>query len=102
MPLVTNKSPEHPTASTTDSAPAPGAAPSAKLDGPQTLLRVAGMDCPDEIAAIERVLKPLAGVGEINVNLMAGTATIVHDGRVTPEQLIQAIGTAGQIGRAHV
>jgi Cd2+/Zn2+-exporting ATPase len=53
------------------------------------------MDCPDEIAAIERVLKPLAGVGEIKVNLMAGTATIAHDQRVTPEQLIQAIGTAG-------
>lgn len=61
----------------------------------QTTLRVAGMDCPDEIAAIERVLKPLAGVGEIKVNLMAGTATIAHDKQVTPEQLIQAIGTAG-------
>ncbi len=61
----------------------------------QTTLKVAGMDCPDEIAAIERVLKPLAGVGEIKVNLMAGTATIVHDKEVTPEQLIQAIGTAG-------
>ena len=61
----------------------------------QTTLKVAGMDCPDEIAAIERVLKPLAGVGEIKVNLMAGTATILHDKRVTPEQLIQAIGTAG-------
>ena len=60
-----------------------------------TTLRVAGMDCPDEIAAIERVLKPLAGVGDIKVNLMAGTATILHDQRVTPEQLIQAIGTAG-------
>lgn len=60
-----------------------------------TTLRVAGMDCPDEIAAIERVLKPLAGVGEIKVNLMAGKATIVHDQRVTPEQLIKAIGTAG-------
>ena len=63
--------------------------------GGQTTLRVAGMDCPDEIAAIERVLKPLAGVGEIKVNLMGGTATIVHDKQVTSEQLIQAIGTAG-------
>ena len=76
-------------------APAPVTALPTKLDGPQTLLRVAGMDCPDEIAAIERVLKPMAGVGAINVNLMAGTATIAHDRRVTPEQLIQAIGTAG-------
>lgn len=61
----------------------------------QTTLRVAGMDCPDEIAAIERVLKPLAGVGEIKVNLMARTATITHETSVTPEQLIKAISTAG-------
>ena len=61
----------------------------------QTTLRVAGMDCPDEIAAIERALKPLAGVGEVKVNLMAGTAMIVHESSVTPEQLIKAIGTAG-------
>jgi Cd2+/Zn2+-exporting ATPase len=68
----------------------------AASDGrPGTTLRVAGMDCPDEIAAIERVLKPLAGVGDIKVNLMAGTATIVHDQRITAEQLIHAIGTAG-------
>ncbi len=53
------------------------------------------MDCPDEIAAIERALKPLSGVGEVNVNLMAGTATIIHDKSVTAEQLIKAIATAG-------
>ncbi len=69
-------------------------APTRTVPG-QTVLRVAGMDCPDEIAAIERVLKPIAGVAEIKVNLMAGTATIAHDQRITPEQLIQAIGTAG-------
>lgn len=61
----------------------------------QTVLKVAGMDCPDEIAAIERVLKPLPGITEIKVNLMAGTATIGHDQHITPQQLIQAIGTAG-------
>ena len=60
-----------------------------------TTLRVAGMDCPDEIAAIERVLKPLGGVSEIKVNLMAGTVTIGHEKSVPPEQLIKAIGTAG-------
>lgn len=61
----------------------------------QTTLYVAGMDCPDEIAAIERALKPLAGVGEVKVSLMAGTATIAHETSVTREQLIKAIGTAG-------
>jgi Cd2+/Zn2+-exporting ATPase len=53
------------------------------------------MDCPDEIAAIERALKPLGGVSEIKVNLMAGTVMIGHAKSVTPEQLIKAIGTAG-------
>ncbi|MFO1514872.1 MAG: cation-translocating P-type ATPase [Verrucomicrobiota bacterium] len=61
----------------------------------QTTLKVAGMDCPDEIAAIERALKPMAGIAEIKVNLMAGTASIAHDKRITPQQLIEAIGTAG-------
>jgi len=60
-----------------------------------TTLRVAGMDCPDEIAAIERVLKPLGGVSEIKANLVAGTVTVAHESNVTPEQLIKAIGTAG-------
>lgn len=68
--------------------------PNAQADA-QTTLKVAGMDCPDEIAAIERVLKPMAGIAEIKVNLMAGTATIAHDKHITPEQLIEAIGTAG-------
>ena len=47
------------------------------------------MDCPDEIAAIERALKPMAGIAEIKVNLMAGTASIAHDKRITPQQLIE-------------
>lgn len=63
--------------------------------GSQTTLRIAGMDCPDEIAAIERALKPIAGVGEVKVNLMAGTATITHETSVSPEQLIQAIDQTG-------
>jgi Zn2+/Cd2+-exporting ATPase len=61
----------------------------------QTTLKVAGMDCADEVAAIERVLQPIGGIREIKVNLMAGTATIAHDGSVTAERLINAIGTAG-------
>lgn len=63
--------------------------------GAQTMLKVAGMGCADEVAAIERVLKPISGIREIKVNLMAGTATIAHAKSVTPEQLIKAIGTAG-------
>ncbi|XHR29282.1 MAG: heavy metal translocating P-type ATPase [Chthoniobacteraceae bacterium] len=61
----------------------------------QTTLKVAGMDCADEIKAIEDVLAPLPGVRELRVNLMAGKVTIFHGQSVTPEALIAAISTAG-------
>jgi Cd2+/Zn2+-exporting ATPase len=53
------------------------------------------MDCADEVEAIQRVLKPVPGVREIRVNLMAGTVTIAHEGSITPAQLIGAIAKAG-------
>ena len=65
-----------------------------KVSG-ETTLRVAGMDCPDEVAAIERVLKPLSGVREVRVNLMGGKVTVAHDASIQPEKLITAIATAG-------
>ena len=61
----------------------------------ETTLRVAGMDCADEVAAIERVLKPLSGVREVRVNLMGGKVTVAHDASIQPEKLITAIATAG-------
>jgi Cd2+/Zn2+-exporting ATPase len=61
----------------------------------ETTLTVAGMDCAEEVAAIQRALKPLPGVREVRVNLLAGKATISHDARITAEFLIEAIGTEG-------
>jgi Cd2+/Zn2+-exporting ATPase len=61
----------------------------------QTTLRVAGMDCADEVEAIQRALKPISGVRELRVNLMAGKVTALHDESVTPALLIQAIGKEG-------
>jgi Cd2+/Zn2+-exporting ATPase len=63
--------------------------------GEQTTLKVAGMDCADEVEAIQRALKPLAGVREVRVNLMAGKVVVAHNQSVTSEKLIQAIGGAG-------
>jgi len=60
-----------------------------------TTLRVAGMDCADEVAMLERALKPLPGVRDVRVNLMGGKVVIAHDATITPEQLITAIGKAG-------
>ena len=53
----------------------------------QTMLRVAGMDCADEVEALEQVFRPLKGVREVRVNLMGGKVTLFHDESVTPEQL---------------
>jgi Cd2+/Zn2+-exporting ATPase len=61
----------------------------------QTTLRVAGMDCADEVEAIQRALRPIKGVRELRVNLMAGKVTALHDESVTSALLIQAIGQEG-------
>jgi len=61
----------------------------------QTTLRVAGMDCADEVETVERALKPLSGVRDVRVNLMGGKVVVVHDRSVTAQQLIQAIASAG-------
>ena len=76
-------------------APAPVAPPTAPLDGPQTLLRVAGMDCADEVEVVNRALKPLPGVRGVQVNLMAGTVTVAHAAEVSPENLVAALGRNG-------
>lgn len=60
-----------------------------------TTLRVEGMDCANEVAALERVLKPMAGIRDFKVNLMAGKVTIAHERKLLTEELIRAIGKAG-------
>jgi Zn2+/Cd2+-exporting ATPase len=65
------------------------------LAGSQTTLRVAGMDCADEVEAIQRALKPLTGVREVRVNLLGGKVVIAHDQSVTADKLIQAIASEG-------
>ena len=61
----------------------------------QTTLRVAGMDCADEVEALEQVFRPIKGVREVRVNLMGGKVTLLHDESVTPQQLIGAVATTG-------
>ena len=64
-------------------------------DAQQTLLRVSGMDCADEVEVVNRALKPLPGVRGVRVNLMAGTAAIAHSGEVSAESLVAALGRNG-------
>ena len=65
----------------------------------ETTLRVAGMDCADEVEAIQRVLRSIKGVRELRVNLMAGKVTAFHDASVTAAVLISAIGKEGMTAR---
>ena len=48
----------------------------------QTTLRVAGLDCAEEVSVIRRALKPLAGVREVRVNIMSGKTIIAHDEKI--------------------
>jgi Zn2+/Cd2+-exporting ATPase len=57
--------------------------------------RVSGMDCSEEVAAIERALKPIGGVLGVRANLVASAVTIYHDGSVQSAALIEAINGSG-------
>lgn len=61
----------------------------------ETVLRVTGMDCADEVEAIEQVLRPIKGLREVRVNLMAGKVTLLHNDQVDAQQLINAVATTG-------
>ena len=71
-----------------DSVPATAA-------GVGTTFRVEGMDCADEVQALERALKPLRGVRDVRVNLMGGKVFVAHDDAITPNELVAVINKAG-------
>lgn len=56
---------------------------------------VSGMDCSEEVAAIERALKPVAGVLGVRANIVASSVTIYHDGSAPKPGLIAAINKSG-------
>ena len=60
-----------------------------------TSLRITGMDCADEVAILEKVLKPIEGVRGVQANIIASKITVAHDASVTPQQLIDAITPSG-------
>lgn len=66
-----------------------------KISGPQILLQVEGVDCPEEVATIKGALKPIKGIAEVRVNVLTGQTVVSHDGTVDPQAVIKAIGKAG-------
>jgi Cd2+/Zn2+-exporting ATPase len=67
-----------------------------------TTLQVRGMDCEEEVKTVNATLKPLPGVRDVQVNLMAEKVIVTHGPEVSPEALIAAIqreGLEATIGR---
>lgn len=54
-----------------------------------------GMDCSEEVAAIERVLKPMPGVLGVQAEIVASKVTVYHDGSVSRDVLAKGIEKAG-------
>ena len=60
------------------------------------LLKVTGMTCGGCTSTVTNALKAITGVGDVNVSLSAGEATVQYDERLTsPEQLKSAVKGAG-------
>ena len=59
-------------------------------------LKVTGMTCGGCISTVTNALKAIAGVGEVDVSLSAGEATVQYDDKLTtPEKLKSAVKGAG-------
>lgn len=66
-----------------------------------TRVRVEGMSCQHCVRAVFTALAAVEGIARADVSL--GTAEIEHDGRVTVEQVREAVAVAGySIGEAVV
>lgn len=60
------------------------------------ILKVSGMTCGGCTSNVTRALKAINGVGDVNVSLAAGEATVQYDERLTSsDQLKLAVKGAG-------
>jgi copper chaperone len=59
-------------------------------------VKVTGMTCGGCATTVTRALKAIAGVGDVNVSLSAGEATVQYDEKMTsPGKLTAAVKGAG-------
>ena len=56
---------------------------------------VTGMTCSACSAHVDKAVRKLEGVTEVNVNLLGGSMTVDWDGTLTPEQIVSAVEKAG-------
>lgn len=60
----------------------------------KSVFKVKGMDCADEVAAIQKALKNQY-ISAVNVNLMASQVTVLHGPKLQKEELKNLIETSG-------
>ena len=59
-------------------------------------LKITGMTCGGCTSSVTNALKALTGVGDVDVSLAAGEATVQYDERLTsPDRLKSAVKGAG-------
>ena len=56
---------------------------------------VTGMTCSACSAHVDKAVRKLDGVCDVNVNLLGGSMTVDWDGGLTPEQIVSAVEKAG-------
>ncbi len=56
---------------------------------------VTGMTCSACSAHVDKAVRKLEGVREVNVNLLGGSMVVDWDGALTPEQIVSAVEKAG-------
>ena len=61
----------------------------------ETTLLIFGVDCSEEVAAIESALQATGHVREVSVSILSGKATIRHSSNISKSGLIEALKSAG-------
>jgi Cd2+/Zn2+-exporting ATPase len=67
----------------------------ASTSGVREVFTVAGLDCSEEVTAIERALKPLPGVLSVEADIIASKVTVFHDGRLARPVIAETINKTG-------
>ena len=61
----------------------------------QEKFTVTGMTCAACQAHVDKAVRKLSGVTEVNVNLLGGTMRVTHDETVTTQAIVDAVVKAG-------
>ena len=61
----------------------------------QTRFRVEGMDCASCAAKIDKAVRRIPDVADVNVSVVAGTMTVTHGEKVDLEALARKVGSLG-------